>query len=363
MKIHTFDAREYVMWEVMQNSLKLSQEDMHKAIREQYDILQNELNLKNIKYSNLKNVLTPQKDRYEICLVFDTLNMTEAWYGLPIYKRVLPILAKLSNHSVSMGDLVGSNENQYLLRDLFFKEIKNAKETTFRNSVQYYLIYINNLSDAMVSQITAEIHEYDYYVGYFDFTFNSLLKTYVSGVIGQHFLIYNKQVIVKNPEDVITKENRNFDLYPYEENGFNVISISNTNYESFLSYKIEREVIANFDQDNILGLNSISAKVNSMQGINIQIDEAKIEYLKREKMESLGRLKLASFTKHTIENSIKEKILSNYFFNFEFMEDYQIVKFNTMLEFSALETGEIIKILVSLEYKYNDNILRVITMY
>jgi hypothetical protein len=49
---------------------------------------------KGIRYADLRTALVPQPDRHEIALVFDTLNVQEIWYGLPIHKAIIPLFTK-----------------------------------------------------------------------------------------------------------------------------------------------------------------------------------------------------------------------------------------------------------------------------
>jgi hypothetical protein len=107
MKIYTLNAKSNTILDVTKQYFNLSFETMGDEIKSQYNILNEELKLKNIKYEDLKNILTPQKDKKEICLIFDTTFIHESWYGNTIFKKYFPLIVNFSGHCIFEGDLIG----------------------------------------------------------------------------------------------------------------------------------------------------------------------------------------------------------------------------------------------------------------
>ena len=91
---------------------------------------------KGIRYADLRTALVPQRDRREIALLFDTLDLRQSYgsYGLLIHKAITPLFPKESNHTVLEGDHVGNDDyvgnDQNLLFDMFKEGLVPAKESS-----------------------------------------------------------------------------------------------------------------------------------------------------------------------------------------------------------------------------------------
>lgn len=91
------------------------------------------------------------------------------------------------------------------------------------------------------------------YVGYFNLTYASPIKTVLSSILVRAFLKHKKVII--NPTETDVDENSTF--FPFEENGYRVIGIDVLSYGLFLSYKIEREVFPGYEADNRFSINAL----------------------------------------------------------------------------------------------------------
>lgn len=60
---------------------------------------------------------------------------------------------------------------------------------------------------------------------------------------------------------------------------------------------------------------------------------------------------------------IKGKIESNYSYNLSFLEKYNTLKFNIIIEAQTIDSNKLMKLLIALEYKPDERKLRLITMY
>jgi hypothetical protein len=146
--VHTINARDHLMLEVVRDHFKISPERMFREIQAMLIETEIILTSKGIRYADLRTALVPQPDRREIALVFDTLGMRESWYGLPIHKAIIPLFTKESNHTVLEGDYIG-NGDQNSLFEMFEEGLQAAKDIGYRHSSQFYVVYINNLTDRM----------------------------------------------------------------------------------------------------------------------------------------------------------------------------------------------------------------------
>jgi hypothetical protein len=344
--------------DVIKKHFNLSFENIGNELRAQYSIMVDELMLKGIKYQNLKNILTPQKDKKDICLVFDTSFIKESWYGNTIFKKYFPLIADFSGHCIFEGDLIGSNENQTAIRHEMMKRIKIMNQTTYKNSCFYFLVYINNLTDKKLNTIINGLKPYKEFTGYFDFTYSCLLKEYISNIIGQRYFIYEKNIVISSSEYDISEENMNMVGYDFDKYGFHVKSISDMNYNIFLTYKIERKYFDIDISDQLYSLSAINNNVDFLRNFKINIEDEKLNYLLAKKAGSMKTSKLWNMDKAMIEKLLLSKIDNDYIFNLE-INEHNIVKFATIIENSEIPS----KLLLALEYLPEIKELRLITMY
>jgi len=358
IKIHILNARDYIMLDVVKENFNLNFAEMGNEIRSQYNLMIDEARAKGIDYFDLKNIITPQKDKKDICLVFDTLYINESFYGYSIFKKYFPLISKFSEHCVFEGDFIGSNEAQEILKSEMSKNLIMENISTFRHSSQYSLVYINRLTDDKINKIINELKSYKAFTGYFDFTYSNLLKEYISNIIGQRYFIYKNNIVMSSGEDDILEKDINTVGYDFEKYSFHIKSISNMNYNLFLTYKIERRYYKEDISDQLFSLSIISNNIKPLQNFKINIEDKKLEYLLNKKYGSMKASKILNMDKKLIEKLILEKIDNDYIFNLE-INEHNTLKFNTIIELGENP----FKLLVSLEYLPEKEELRLITMY
>lgn len=361
--IHTFNSRELIFWDAIRDHLNLTLKQMHVAISSQYQSLTHELSLKRIDYKSLKNSLIPQKDRFELCLFFDTQKIHDMFYGGYVFDKVLPILPPSLNCSVHCGDLIGQNEHQEVLYQLMNDHVELIHDTEYQNSVQYFLVHVNNLTESGFVDIVKSIANEESCIGFMDCTHSSHLKSHFSGCIGQYFLKSGDTLILRDTEDEITEKNTNPHMIEYQNYGFKIKSISNLNYSSFLTYKIERQVLTEFETDNIFGLASVSRNPLKKLSDIIHISESKFQYLLSNKIDSLSRFDVQSLGIEGLRHLISLKLKSNYFYNYEYLIDHDTVKFNIMIEIASKCSREPKKYMVGLKLNFSEQRIELVTMY
>jgi hypothetical protein len=129
-------------------------------------------------------------------------------------------------------------------------------------------------------------------------------------------------------------------------------------YGLFLSYKIEAPVLDCDTEDVTFSLNAVSTELADLAKFDIEVKEAKANYLRNAKAGSLKRANMEAFTAQEIATQIKSKIRSNYIYNLSRSKNGEVIKFNIMLEY-----GRKVKHACSLEYIPADLKLRIITFY
>ncbi|MGP8024542.1 MAG: hypothetical protein ACLQG5_08870 [Methanobacterium sp.] len=361
--IYTIEARGNVMLEVMESYFDLNSKQMLNEISEALCILYDILKSKNIRYKDLKPTLIPNINKKEVLIVFNTNEIETNFYGSFIFSFILKILDKNSKNSFLSGDYIGKKENQLYLKNILTEHIELNHQ--FLYSGQYYMIYINNVSDNLFQKLNDNLNTIKGFVGVIDLTYSSLLKEYLSFILIPSFIKIGNIILLQHEDDCDPKENWNTLGYPFEENSFIVKSVPSYLYGVFLTYKIERIVSGADIADIKFSINSIDSNIKKLNNLKINIEDKKLQYLKANKTNSLKRIGLLDTTSINLEKIIKAKIKNNYIFNLDYLEEHDTYKFNLMLEFLSKYNGGIksFKVLVGLEYNANKEELRLLTMY
>ncbi|PKM31094.1 MAG: hypothetical protein CVV07_02730 [Gammaproteobacteria bacterium HGW-Gammaproteobacteria-11] len=164
-------------------------------------------------------------------------------------------------------------------------------------------------------------------------------------------------------DDRSNEENINMAGYPFEDYGLEIYSLQSMYFDVLLSYKIERPVFKGFEVDTELSLNAISDQIFPIEGFEIEIEDAKHEYLKSAKCGKLEKAGIEALGKKELSNIIRSKVSNSYIYNLSYLSDHDVSKFNVMLEIPRGDDGYPTRIVVVLEYKPQEKLLRVITMY
>lgn len=361
--IFTIDARNNFLLEAIQGYFNLNTKQLFKEINGMFNELNSVLSSKKIKYQDLKSALIPNPEKNEMVYVFDTSKISSAWYGYEVFENIMPLFDKKSNHSVLCGDFLGTYSTQERLSKEFSKSLVPIRKYNFEHSSQFYLVYINNLSDEMHKNINDGLSKYVPYIGYIELNYSSFIKTYFSAILINCFIKHKNIIVMAHEDDREDAEDINIKGYPFEVNGYLCRSMKSMNYDVFLSYKIERNVYKGYEIDTTLSLNAITSKAMKIDNFNILIDEKKLTYLKEYKTGKLKKANLINFNKTELEQLIKNKINSNYIYNMEFLEEYDTLKFNLIIETVASDTKETVKLTLALEYIPKQKELRLITMF
>lgn len=366
--VHTVDARGNVLLDVMQDYFGLDSEQVRHTIVDAVNHVTAALRARGVEYDALRNALTPQLDRREVALFFDTTLIESGWYGRDVQAELIPLLNLDSAHSVLLGDLLGdllgANENQLWIRSQMESRLTGgAAPMNFCHSTQFYCVYVNNCSDEMVRTIERGLASYHAYVGCADVTYASPFKTYLSGCLTNGYLKWRRTIVQAHEDDLSDDVNQNTLGYPFEEFSYTCRSIGGMYFGLLLSYKIERPVLAGFERDQLHSLSAVSSRPSDISNCVLELDERKYEYLSKEKTGTLQRLGLLGQPKGTLEAMMKAKLRSNYLYSMRFRENYSVSTFNILLELEAIDTGQPVRALASFAYEPDRNVMRLVTFY
>jgi hypothetical protein len=335
---------------------------MYNAIQQAFNyFIENLHSRKRIDYKALRNALTPNINKKEIALVFDSTKIKSAWYGHEAFDKVIPIFDKITTHSILSGDLI-INQNHYHWKDFFFEELISEKDIDFLNTDDCYIVYINNLSNSLFEKLNNELLSYKPYIGYLETTFQTPLKSFLSSILCKIGII-NKDTVILPGEDDEWNTNDNTLGLPFDKYGYKIKNVPDLYFGLFLSYKIERAVFDGFETDTHISLNAVSPIVKNMDHFKVIIEPEKLKYLLEQKEGKLKKAQLENYSIKDFEKLINEKIKDNYIYEMSELREFKVIKFNVIIELETLYSKENVKCQVTLHYQPEENKLRLITFF
>lgn len=356
--VHTLDARNNVMLEVMREHFKLSPDVMHRQIQGVARATSALLRKKGIDYGALRSALVPQQDRREMALLFNTDLNASGSYSYPVHQRLLRLFNRQSSHSLLHGDIT----------DRGWGAFEEAARTLVRvgqrnfESPMLYAVYVNNLTDQMMADIHRGMEDYPLYIGYVDTTYGSMFKALLSTQLIHAYVQYRGVTIGQHEDDRHEDENVDLVGLGLDEGGYKMRSVPGTNFMLLLSYKIERPVVEGYETDTLFSLNAISPIALPLESCEIEIDPRKFEYLSIEKAKSLEGLGLLDGDVDQLKVMIHERISGNYIYSMTQDDTHGVSRFNIMIEAKPADTVQWFRALVGLEYKPEEKRLRLITL-
>ena len=361
--IHTLNARDHIMLEVMRDHFQLKPEHMFREIQGMRRMTEDALSKKKVSYDQLRSALVPAQDRREVALVFDTTAITSSWYGRDVMERVIPLLERKSSHSVLAGDYLDRQGQGDRLFWAFEQAVSLRRDVEFRHPTQFFIVYINNLTDAMVEHLDNGLCRYRAYAGIADTTYRSEFKLYLSTMLTNSFLKHKNIILQGHEPDRAPEEDLNMSGYPFEDNGYICRSISDDLMGVFLSYKIERPVFPGFEVDTEFALNAVNLTPLALDEFDVEVAAAKLDYLKNQKGGSIERAGLQSVTTAKLAALVREKISGSYIYNMSFNQMHNVTKFNVIIELPPSADRPATRLLAALEYQPDQKKLRLITLF
>lgn len=358
--IHTLNARGHLMLEAMRSYFKLPPQQMRQEIAMLHKQTIEVLRRKGIDYGTLRSGLSPVLNRHEAAFIFDSSTIRSSWYGREVFGQVLPLLEPESTQSLLCGDLLGRNQD--FIFEVLQESLVLSRTLNFRHGTLLFAVYLNNLSEGSLARVHSVLSSYPAYVGHIPTTFGTRAKTYLSTCLANVGLKVKKNMVVGHEDDRSNAENVNLPGLPFEAAGYRVLSLQESLQGIFLSFKIERPVFPGFEEDSDISLNAISEDVLSLRDCEVYIEPAKHGYLLTEKAGKLQKARLADFSREELQAVIQRKLVANYIYNMDFLEEYDVMKFSLMIEIER-EEGYPTRLAGAFEYLPRDRRIRLITLH
>lgn len=359
--IHLLNTRSSIFFDVLQRSFRLDSIELNKEINFMFNNTVKAIKAKKIDYGKLKNTLLPAHKGYkEYVFIFDSTKIESNWYGLEVFRKLFSSIKHDNTLSFLFGDIISRSLNQRKLAEIIFENVKFFHPTTFQCSEQYFVIYINHISNDQINDIESSLVNYEPFIGSVDATFHSRLKLLLSLCLSSLCIKYKDKVILPHESDRDDSENVNLVGYPYEDYGFKLYSVNEVSYGLFLSFRIDSVYIGEHDQE--FSLSAIAHGSLPLSECDVIVPQAKLEYLKNAKGDILRRLGLYECSADEMAEIIKKKFSQAHLYNLKYSQEYMTSTFNIFIESKTVD-GAYAKTMISLKYLPDVGAVQIVTLY
>lgn len=356
ISIHTVEARDNAMLDVIFEHPEGRGEEIRGEIVMALGTAIGQLGDRGVHYANLRTALTPQVDKKELALLFDSAVMS-GWYGGDAAEAVLPHLDRKSNHSILTGDIIFKDLD--LLLTVLNAEGVFWRETSISVSQQIYVVYVTNLSDGGFNRLVEGVRSCHGAIGYVDCTYAGVTKTILSTCIGTRYVKVGSSFVNSHPFDADEDANENAAGWPFAEHGYSYCSIADLYFDLFLRYKVESVFPGSAFNDGHFSLAAVTGIWADPRTLPVSVDDGKRKYLEDQKGGSLAKAGLSGLSADEIASKIKEKIAANYIYNLVWNSEKGYSNFATMIEFE--HAGRKVRLRAAL--KFEDGGLGLVSLF
>ena len=336
---------------------RMTPEQFRSYIRSHYVTLRSELASCGISYDALGPALVPSTTRHEVALLFNIDLIGSSFYGYAIAKQLIPLLERKSTLSVLAGDIG--------LHPIAAREIPSvsglvASAVSDWGQQFIFCLYINNLSDSQQEILHTSFCANPGYLGYVPSTYRSYFRTIAGAMLPTVFVKHKEKVLVDHGGDDPWVSDLNEIGFPFQESNYGVVSVNSQLFSPLLSYKIQSEVLPQYQEDVLISLNAISNEPMALDQFEVLLPEAKYGYLRSQK----GKiLKIAGIDKNSREELaavVRAELDNDYIYRLQHNVD-GTVQFSIVLELPR-EGSHPIRVAVGLKYFPHSKTLSLVTL-
>lgn len=317
------------------------------------------LRSRNVTYEELKSALIPTPDRRQIVFLFDWRDYP-GHYGVHFARQVLPHLRKTLRCSVLVGDLLEAS--QPLPIDSFRGHLTYASEPIEWRAV--YGMYFTNLLDSDVEALHLALDSEPRYRGFLDSTFESRTRDYMANTLVSRWVISGNRVIVSHGFDAPRASNVDLVGYGLTDFDYEVVSLDDHYFTTFMSYKIEARQVFQAAEDRALSLACVAGELVDIENVDINVPSAKLEkYLlvNESKLKLMTSIGLGDVTPDQLENIIRLKLSRGYIYDLRIATG-DTPTFAVSTEF-ARQDGTPARRLIALKYDRDNKSINLVSMY
>lgn len=317
------------------------------------------LNQAGISYDDLKSALVPTHDDVQAVFFYDWWQHPSWNYAIAFADLYLPLLRKTLRSSVFKGDLL---DDGMPTCDLDYHLVPARDESV--NWQTMYAVYFSNLKQSDVETLHRELSSDERYRGYIDVSLANPVRDYLARCLPSTWLLHGKTVLLTHGADeplVQGVDPVGFDL---PSHGYKVVSLLDSYFYCFLSYKIESESSTRAEEDRILALAAHVGAVIDVETVDIVVPPAKLAaYLlvNESKLRLMTNIGLQDVTPDELAGIIRQKVLGSYVYDFR-VANGDTPTFAVVCEFGAPD-GRTLRRLLALKYDATQNAISLVSMY
>ncbi|MBT2585378.1 hypothetical protein [Arthrobacter sp. ISL-95] len=359
---HVVDARDnalmhWIFFKVAKSDPRLFQQSMQAEAK----LIRELLSSRGIRYEDLKSSLVPTDDGIQAVFLYDWWG-DESWnYAVAFANKYLPVLRKNLRTSMLHGDL-------HDMRGTMPVEALEAALVSHRprtiNWQTQYAVYFNNLKKSDVASLHEELSHEPRYVGYIDVTFAGAVRNFLAHTLASQWVICGSKIILSHGADdpfVGQDDPVGFALPKY---GYEVVSLMDSYFTGFFSYKIEATSAPQAGDDRILNLAAVTGELIDLRASQVFVHPDKLDkYLLREenKLRLMTSIGLRDVTPNELASLVKNRLLQSYIYDLRFAVDGTPL-FAVTAEFEK-PTGGLTRRLLALKYDRATQLVSLVTMY
>jgi hypothetical protein len=172
--------------------------------------------------------------------------------------------------------------------------------------------------------------------------------------------IQHKNVVIDTHEDGLGPHHNQGSLpWDFKQFGLAVKSVEDSLYQTFLSYKIERPVLLDEDEEDVaMSLNALTPNPVHVDDCNLDLDERKLGYLRQVHGSALTHAGISEITAEELVAKIKDQFRGGYIYSMGRSKEDDTLKFNVIIE----EHGKS-RVQCGLKYFPAERRLSVITLF
>jgi len=227
-----------------------------------------------------------------------------------------------------------------------------------------YAAYFNNLRPGDLASIHESLSSEPRYMGYIDVSFASPVRNFLSRTITPGWVILGRKAILAhdNGEALVSDEDPvGFDLPGH---GYDVVSLMDSYFTGFFTYKIEATDAPQAADDRILNLAAITGELIDIDSVNVMVQPDKVDkYLLRDenKLRLMTNIGLQDVTPEELASVVKTKLSQSYVYDLRFASDGTPL-FAVAAEFEKPEGG-LTRRLLALKHDQAQHAISLVTMY
>lgn len=359
--IYSINAKDNGVLPVLEEHFRLNNKKMKREISNCFECLNTALKNTGVKYEDFRSSLLPANGdkHYEYLFVYRLIPDDNSIYEY-IANNIVSLFPKDSRMNILLGDLIlynlDINQKRIVIEKLFKTLDLNIDKNWYAN---YFLIYVNNITNECVTKINDFFSNENYYLGCANVTFSSNFKSYISNhSVFTKYVKIGKNVFNSDADVDLDKHSKIHNGF-WDWKWYNIYGINDIIFDTFLRYKIDT-FQGNLYSSDDFRYNKIYITSNEKEKFdikNVEIDFGKYEYLEKTKQ----IFKQINISKEKFLEEIRNKIKQQSYYNIEIIDEFNIVKFCIFLEFE--NRNKKIKKTLALKYEIDSKKIKIVSMY